>query len=59
MSFDISAFNKAKMEHATATVPGIEPWEKIVQTPRTWHFQFYTVPDLAEMLITGKELEYL
>jgi pimeloyl-ACP methyl ester carboxylesterase len=40
-------------------LPGIEPWDKIVQTPRTWHFQFYTVPDLAEMLITGKELEYL
>lgn len=40
-------------------LPGIEPWDKIVQTSSTWHFQFYAVPDVPEMLIAGKELEYL
>ena len=40
-------------------LPGIEPWDQIVQMPRTWHFRFYAVQDLPEMLIAGRELEYL
>ena len=38
---------------------GIDPWDQIVQTPRTWHFRFYSVQDVPEMLIAGHELEYL
>jgi pimeloyl-ACP methyl ester carboxylesterase len=40
-------------------LPGIAPWDQIVQMPRTWHFRFYAVQDLPEMLIAGRELEYL
>jgi len=40
-------------------LPGIDPWDQIVQTQRTWHFRFYSVQDLPEMLIAGRELEYL
>ncbi|WP_082902792.1 alpha/beta fold hydrolase [Paraburkholderia ginsengiterrae] len=40
-------------------LPGIAPWDQIVQIPRTWHFRFYAVQDLPEMLIAGRELEYL
>ncbi|CAB3784437.1 Soluble epoxide hydrolase [Paraburkholderia ultramafica] len=40
-------------------LPGIEPWDQIVQMPRTWHFRFYAVQDLPEMLIAGRELAYL
>ncbi|MFY0731660.1 alpha/beta fold hydrolase [Pseudomonas sp. NFX15] len=40
-------------------LPGIEPWDQIVQSPRTWHFRFYSVQDVPEMLIAGKELEYM
>ena len=40
-------------------LPGIDPWDQIVQTPRTWHFRFYSVQDVPEMLIGGHELEYL
>lgn len=40
-------------------LPGIEPWDQLVQTPRTWHFHFYSVQDVPEMLIAGHELEYL
>ncbi|WP_332303220.1 alpha/beta fold hydrolase [Rhizobium sp. GR12] len=40
-------------------LPGIEPWEEIIQGPRTWHFRFHAVRDVPEMLISGRELEYL
>ncbi|MEM5369132.1 alpha/beta hydrolase [Paraburkholderia azotifigens] len=40
-------------------LPGIEPWDQLIQTPRTWHFRFYSVQDVPEMLIAGRELEYL
>ncbi|TCG08227.1 alpha/beta hydrolase [Paraburkholderia steynii] len=40
-------------------LPGIEPWDQLVQTSRTWHFRFYSVQDVPEMLIAGHELEYL
>ena len=40
-------------------LPGIAPWDELVQGPRTWHFRFHSVRDLPEMLIAGRELEYL
>jgi pimeloyl-ACP methyl ester carboxylesterase len=40
-------------------LPGIDPWDQLVQMPRTWHFRFYAVQDVPEMLIAGRELEYL
>ncbi|MEI9412426.1 alpha/beta hydrolase [Mesorhizobium salmacidum] len=40
-------------------LPGIEPWNELIQGPRTWHFRFHSVRDVPEMLIAGRELEYL
>jgi pimeloyl-ACP methyl ester carboxylesterase len=40
-------------------LPGIEPWDEWVQGPRTWHFRFHAVRDVPEMLISGREFEYL
>lgn len=40
-------------------LPGIEPWDQWVQGPRTWHFRFHALRDVPEMLIAGRELEYL
>ena len=40
-------------------LPGIEPWDEITRSQRTWHFRFYGVRDLPEMLIAGKERQFL
>jgi len=40
-------------------LPGIAPWDEWVQGPRTWHFRFHALRDVPEMLIAGRELEYL
>ena len=40
-------------------LPGIDPWKDISATPRTWHFRFFNVRDLPEMLVTGKESEFI
>lgn len=39
-------------------IPGIEPWEKVIADPRIWHFAFHAVPDLPEILVTGRERAY-
>jgi pimeloyl-ACP methyl ester carboxylesterase len=33
------------------TVPGIDPWSKLIANPDIWHFGFHRVPDLPETLI--------
>jgi pimeloyl-ACP methyl ester carboxylesterase len=40
-------------------LPGIPLWDDIVRTKRTWHFGFYDVRDLPEMLIAGRERQFL
>jgi len=40
-------------------LPGIAPWGEISAGPRTWHFRFFAVRDLPEMLITGQESEFI
>ncbi|QDK34927.1 alpha/beta fold hydrolase [Sphingomonas sp. IC081] len=40
-------------------LPGVDPWKEISATPRTWHFKFFGVRDLPEMLITGQEGEFI
>lgn len=46
-----------------AGIPGITMPDKLSLDPelawQTWHFAFHLVPDIPEMLITGKESEYL
>jgi pimeloyl-ACP methyl ester carboxylesterase len=40
-------------------LPGIPPWKDIEASPRTWHFRFFGVADLPEMLIAGRERAFL
>jgi pimeloyl-ACP methyl ester carboxylesterase len=40
-----------------APIPGIEPWNEILQDPRVWHFNFHG-PE-AERLVDGRERIYL
>ena len=40
-------------------LPGIAPWDDIVRTQRVWHFRFFDVRDLPEMLVAGREREFL
>ena len=46
-----------------AGIPGITLPEALPTAPerawRTWHFAFHSLPDLPEMLIAGREREYL
>lgn len=46
-----------------AGIPGITLPEALPVAPerawRTWHFAFHTIPDLPEVLIAGREREYL
>ena len=35
-------------------IPGVSPWEEVKRNPYIWHFAFYSVPDLPELLIEGK-----
>jgi pimeloyl-ACP methyl ester carboxylesterase len=36
-------------------IPGVAPWEEVKRNPYIWHFAFYAVPDLPEILVTGKQ----
>ncbi len=41
-------------------IPGYEPtWSYILNDPRAWHFAFHAVPEVPEMVVKGKEKEYL
>jgi pimeloyl-ACP methyl ester carboxylesterase len=40
-----------------APIPGIDPWNEILQSPGVWHFNFHG-PD-AEKLVAGRERIYL
>jgi pimeloyl-ACP methyl ester carboxylesterase len=46
-----------------AGIPGITLPDALPTAPdrawRTWHFAFHTIPDLPEVLLTGREREYL
>ncbi|WP_213083886.1 alpha/beta fold hydrolase [Chryseobacterium lactis] len=42
-----------------APLPGTEVFDKIRTDHRVWHFAFHNVRDLPEMLISGRERQYL
>jgi pimeloyl-ACP methyl ester carboxylesterase len=52
-----------KLVLVDAAIPGLAPPEVYKMTPdrlaRTWHFAFNYLPELPEMLITGREREFL
>ena len=39
-------------------IPGVAPWSKLVAEPRIWHFAFHAIPQLPELLVSGRERAY-
>jgi len=35
-------------------IPGVDPWEEVKRNPYIWHFAFYAIPRLPEILATGR-----
>ncbi len=44
---------------ADAPLPGTSVFEMVKSNPRVWHFAFHNARDIAEMLVAGRELQYL
>ncbi|MBB3128262.1 pimeloyl-ACP methyl ester carboxylesterase [Paenibacillus rhizosphaerae] len=40
------------------SVPGVYPWNEVKSNPYVWHFALHNVPELPELLVSGKELPY-
>jgi pimeloyl-ACP methyl ester carboxylesterase len=39
-------------------IPGISPWEEILANPRIFHFALHALPELPELLVTGRQRRY-
>ncbi len=42
-----------------SVIPGTLGFAAMRSVPRVWHFSFHAVPDLPELLVAGREREYL
>jgi pimeloyl-ACP methyl ester carboxylesterase len=42
-----------------APLPGTEVFDRLRSNPRLWHFAFHNAVDVAEMLVAGRERQYL
>jgi pimeloyl-ACP methyl ester carboxylesterase len=42
-----------------APLPGTAVFDRLRSDPRVWHFAFHGARDVAEMLVTGRERQYL
>lgn len=42
-----------------APLPGTEVFDRLRADPRVWHFAFHGARDVAEMLVAGRERQYL
>jgi len=42
-----------------APIPGTTIFERVKSNPRVWHFAFHNARDVAEMLVAGRERQYL
>jgi pimeloyl-ACP methyl ester carboxylesterase len=42
-----------------APLPGTAVFDRIRSDPRVWHFAFHSARDVAEMLVAGRERQYL
>jgi pimeloyl-ACP methyl ester carboxylesterase len=42
-----------------APLPGTEVFDRLRNDPRVWHFAFHGARDVAEMLVAGRERQYL
>jgi pimeloyl-ACP methyl ester carboxylesterase len=45
--------------YGEASQPGTSYFERVKNTPTEWHFSFHNVLDLPEMLVAGRERQYL
>ncbi len=42
-----------------APLPGTSVFDRLRSDPRVWHFAFHRARDIAEMLVSGRERQYL
>src|SRR5215813_3697842 len=42
-----------------APLPGTAVFDRLRSDPRVWHFAFHGARDVAEMLVAGRERQYL
>jgi pimeloyl-ACP methyl ester carboxylesterase len=42
-----------------APIPGTSVFDRLRSDPRVWHFAFHGARDIAEMLVSGRERQYL
>jgi pimeloyl-ACP methyl ester carboxylesterase len=42
-----------------APIPGTAVFDRVKSNPRVWHFGFHNARDVAEMLVAGRERQYL
>lgn len=40
-------------------LPGTDVFDRLRSNPRLWHFAFHNAIDVAEMLVAGRERQYL
>lgn len=40
-------------------IPGLNPWNSILKNPNLWHFAFYSISELPEILVAGNQKDYL
>lgn len=39
-------------------LPGLDPWSELLAHPQIWHFALHQIPNLPEILVTGRERPY-
>lgn len=49
----------ARLVVVDAPLPGTNVFDRLRADPRVWHFAFHGARDLAELLVSGREREYL
>jgi pimeloyl-ACP methyl ester carboxylesterase len=49
----------SKLVVIDAPLPGTTVWDRVSADPRVWHFVFQGVRDLPEVLVAGREREYV
>ncbi|MEU6670361.1 alpha/beta hydrolase [Streptomyces sp. NPDC046727] len=49
----------ASMTMLDVPIPGTSAWEQAKREPQTWHFGLHRQRDIAEMLVTGREYDYI
>jgi pimeloyl-ACP methyl ester carboxylesterase len=48
----------ARVAILDVVIPGIPPWSEVIRNPQIWHFGFHAVPNLPELLVSGRQRAY-